>query len=525
MKAERHLLPSIPAIVFVGLLAFVMFVFQEPLLNSDGDLARHLRHGEYMLQHHTLIGADPFSFTRAGRPFVPFEYGSQLVFALTHRAAGLAGITVLAALLIASAYALLARYLLRRGVEPFLAVGVVLAAAMLGIGHWLARPHLMTLVAIPVLLELLTPRGRHRVWPFGVLFAIWANVHGGFVYGLVLIGIFGIAAVLEVVRARLNGESGTDRYPQVRFIAMALAVSAGATVLTPLGLTLHRHVISLLGESYILNHTSEFASPNFHLVSAKLFLWVLLLALAAAIWSRRQVSIATTLVTLAAIDFALVFQRNVTFFAFTALPLLAVELDSQWRALPLLSSLRSRFEAASRGASTVLWVIMAAAAAIALAAGHGRLGGRTLIVDDFSPERMPVRAVAAARSAGLSGNLFSDFTYGGYVLYAWPEQKVFIDGGVDFYGGDLMRDYTIIRGMKPGWRELIEQWDLAVMLLRPAAPVAAELVHDGGWSYWYCDAQAVVLVRHGGPADGVPGGTAPRPRDCLPRTQAEETGS
>jgi hypothetical protein len=478
-----------------------------------------------MLQHHALIRADPFSFTRAGRPFVPFEYGSQLIFAWTHRAAGLAGITVLAALLIASAHALLARYLLRRGVEPVLVIGVVLAAAMLGIGHWLARPHLMTLVAIPILLELLTPLGRGRLWPFAVLFAVWANVHGGFVFGLILIGIFGVAALLEAFRNPSDRAPAADHYRRVRFLTLAFAISAAATIVTPLGFALHRHILSALGETYVLNHTSEFASPDFHLASAKLFLWVLLATLTAAIWSRRQVSILTTLVIVAGIDFALVYQRNVTLFAFTAVPLLAVELDGEWRDLPLLRRLRAGFEAGSRGASTAPWITLAAIAAIALASMHGRIGARRLIADDFSSERMPVGAVAAARSAGLSGHLFSDFTYGGYVLYAWPEQKVFIDGGVDFYGGNLMRDYTIIRAMQPGWRELVQRWDLAVMLLRPAAPVAAELVHDGGWSYWYCDAQAVVLVRHGGPADRAPSGTAPNPRECVPARPAEETGS
>ena len=116
----RHWLPSIPATVFVGVLAFVIFGFQEPLLNSDGDLARHLRHGEWMLQHHHLITADPFSYTRGGPPFVAFEYGSQLAYALAHRVGGLAAVTVLAALLIAAAYALITRFMLRRGVEPLL---------------------------------------------------------------------------------------------------------------------------------------------------------------------------------------------------------------------------------------------------------------------------------------------------------------------------------------------------------------------------------------------------------------------
>src|SRR5215218_5773610 len=80
--------PSIPAVVF-GLLAVVVpIALQTPLLNSDGDLARHLRHGRYMLEHGGLIRMDPFSFTRPGAPFVGFEYGSQLLYALAERLGG-----------------------------------------------------------------------------------------------------------------------------------------------------------------------------------------------------------------------------------------------------------------------------------------------------------------------------------------------------------------------------------------------------------------------------------------------------
>src|SRR5215204_3789097 len=105
--------PSIPAVVF-GLLALtVSIALQKPLLNSDGDLARHLGHGRYMLEHGGLIRSDPFSFTRPGAPFVGFEYGSQLIFALAERVGGLPAVATLAGLLIALTYALLTVFLLR----------------------------------------------------------------------------------------------------------------------------------------------------------------------------------------------------------------------------------------------------------------------------------------------------------------------------------------------------------------------------------------------------------------------------
>ena len=96
----------------------------------------------------------------AGQPFIAFEWGSEVVYALAYRAAGLAGVAVLAGLVLALTYALVARFLIRRGGDPLLAYFVSMAAAVLSAAHWLARPHLFTMLAVVLLLELLETRGR-----------------------------------------------------------------------------------------------------------------------------------------------------------------------------------------------------------------------------------------------------------------------------------------------------------------------------------------------------------------------------
>jgi hypothetical protein len=131
---------------------------------------------------------------------------------------------------------------------------------------------------------------------------------------------------------------------------------------------------------------------------------------------------------------------------------------------------------------------------------------------------MPVDAVASARAAGLRGRVFSEFGWGGYLAYAWPEQKVFIDGGTDFYGGPLMRDYGTIHDVKPGWLQLTRRWNFAVVIVPPGAPVASELARDHAWKYWYCDATAVVLIS---PAvvDSIPPREPPLMQACLPEAE------
>jgi hypothetical protein len=483
--------PSIPAILFITLAVFVPIVLQQPMLNSDGDLARHLRHGRYMLEHGGLIRTDPFSYTRGGAPFVSFEYGSQVIYALAERIGGVAGVAILAGLLIGLTYALLARFLLRRGVEPLLAYLTTILAALVGAGHWLARPHLFTFVAVVLLMELLERAPRRPLLPFAALFGIWANIHGGFVYGWILIGLYLVGSVGEVL---LSGERAAWE-ARARYYATALVVAVGVTVLNPRGLALHHHLFDHLNQQYLFDNTAEFTSPDFHEGGAKLFLGALLICMAALSLKRTRPTMPRLFVICAGTAFALIAARNMSLFGLTALPLLALHMDEAWRRLPDPRGIRGRFEAATARSATVIWSLPAMVLMLALALGHGRVGSAQLIDDRFDPTVFPIAAVRQARSEHLEGRLFTEFEWGGYVDYAWPEQKIFIDGGTDFFGEDLLRQYGKIKGLSPGWRGLVSKWDISLMVLRRKSSLAHELLRDGRWHPWYCDSLAVVLRR------------------------------
>ena len=87
------------------------------------------------------------------------------------------------------------------------------------------------------------------------------------------------------------------------------------------------------------------------------------------------------------------------------------------------------------------------------------------MADHFDPKVFPVAAVADARQAHLTGRIYSEFIWGGYLLYAWPEQKVFIDGGTDHYGQDLVQEHLRLASLMPGWRDVLTRWDISLALL------------------------------------------------------------
>jgi len=132
---------------------------------------------------------------------------------------------------------------------------------------------------------------------------------------------------------------------------------------------------------------------------------------------------------------------------------------------------------------------------IALGIAHGSLGSIQLISRAFDPTVFPATAVREAKRLDVKDPVFSEFTWNAYIEYVWPERKIFIDGGTDFFGEDVLRQYLRVKGLGPGWRDILNKWGISTLLLREASPLAREAVRDPRWQMSYCDTLAVILVR------------------------------
>src|SRR5207244_1300439 len=129
-----------------------------------------------------------------------------------------------------------------------------------------------------------------------------------------------------------------------------------------------------------------------------------------------------------------------------------------------------------------IWPIVVAAFMLVVGASGGLVGGQAAVDARFDPAVFPVDAVAFAKANHLTGRVFNEFEWGGYMLYAWPEEKVFIDGQTDFYGEALTREYVKVIDVKPGWRDVLKEWDVSLVLVPSNSAVAAELQRESGWS-------------------------------------------
>jgi hypothetical protein len=486
--------PGLPAVVFLLMALLIPVMDSGTLLNADGDPARHLRQGSEILTRGDVIRVDRFSFTKPGAPFVGFEYGSQVLMAMADRVAGLPGVVVLFAFLISGTLALTLAWLLRGGVDPLLALVTTILVTILSQVHWLARPHVFSWPLILGLLAMLEASKRPKVWWFGALFVLWANVHGAFLFGWILIGLYFGGGLLTLWAATDPFQRAED-WRRVRALGAAMVLAVAATFLTPYGWRLPAHLVSFFADPYLRDVTQEFLSPNFHAASMLPFLMTLtgvmfFLALRPApSWPRL-------LVLIGSVGMALVSRRNIVFFAQTGVLLLALELAPWWERAVAARPWVRRFGTNARTGVSWPYLLATTILLLLLAANRGMVAGAEVIADRFDARRFPVAAVTEARDAGLEGRIFHEFTWGGYILYAWPEQKVFIDGGTDFYGSDLLKTHQAILGLTPGWRDSLDVWRIDLALLRADSPLAAELGREPGWETWHRDTLAVLLRRN-----------------------------
>ncbi len=530
-RGRRNVAPSIVDLFFVALALAIPLRWNYPLLNADGDLAIHIRMGETILRDHAIPFVDRFSFTMAGQPLIPTAWLSEVLYALVNRAAGLPGVTVFTGLVIALTYALVVAFLRRRRVDGRLVVIAGLFSVLLGAIHWLPRPHIFTILGSAVLIQLLE-RERQTLWPYALLFLLWSNLHGGFVYGLVVLGGFLAGDVAEWwMSPQRNGDTaaaagrgadvaeggadvadggadvaggGADLAPpagrawwkrRARRHALALAVGVVASLANPGGVLLLRQIAGSLGSSHMVDTTVEYRSPNFHLFGPQTFLAVVLLLVVVLARGRRRMPYPWLATLLLNLFFALFSVRNIPLFGVTALPLLTLHAARVFPRRSRKYRFGDDFVAIERRSIVGVWSVPTLAAVLALALNHGRVAGAQLIPTSFHKAHFPIEAVEAGRAARLDGRMFTEFIWAGYVIYAWPEQRVFASS--QKYTDPISADYLKIYYLEPGWRAALDRWRIQILMLPRLSPLANEVGRESGWTVWHCDPTAIVYTRVG----------------------------
>jgi hypothetical protein len=255
---------------------------------------------------------DPFSSIMQGKPWFAWEWLYDFVVGVVHGWVGLNGVVLLTAVIIALTFALVFRMMVARGAHLPVATGVLLLALAASTIHFLARPHVVSWLLAVIwfgLLERFEADGNWRrlAW-LPALMLLWVNVHGGFLMGFVLLGIYFASALLGGWTARIDRVSARARAKAWVLTGVACGI---VTLVNPYGYQLHVHIYRYLSDRFLMDHIDEFLSPNFHGLAQKCFAGLVLLAVVAMAGARKKITLSQLLVVLFAIYTGLLAARNI----------------------------------------------------------------------------------------------------------------------------------------------------------------------------------------------------------------------
>ena len=458
--------------LYVGLGVYALLLVAGNRLLADPDTYWQITIGRWIFDHRAVPVSDIYSFTMTGRPWISTQWLAQVLYGQADAIGGWSGIVVLTALPIALTFAILARFLERR--VGAIATMVLLSIAFaIALPHLLARPHALALpVMVAWVAALLSASERRKapsLWLIALM-ALWANLHGSFVLGLMLIAPIALDALV-------NAGTPIRKDLVLRWAGFGLTALA-ASCLTPYGwnsLLAAQNILSL-GEA--LSIIREWAPANFS--SFGLFEACILGALALALVTGVTFPPVRILLLLGLLHIALTHVRNADVFALLTPMVLAAPLAARFK------NLRD----ASQGATLSPQMLVMPAIVVAI------LTATIPTLTSYAPNSWisPSAAVSILKSYNPK-RVFNDYDLGGYLI--WRGVPTYIDGRTELYGEDFMVEHNAASALAKPTRffELLDTHKIDATILRRQTAGSKLLDRLPEWQQVYADDVAVVHIR------------------------------
>src|SRR5215213_10188528 len=444
--AQAHAFPwraAMPWLIAAGLYLLLLALAGKML--GDADIYWHVRVGEWIAAHHAFPHIDFFSSTFAGEPWIAKEWLSQLGFAAAYHLAGWPGVAALAAAAVAAAIGILARVLLEK-LDPIATLVLVLVAIVLTAPHILARPHALALPVMVLwtvgLVRALDER-RAPSWWLLPLMTLWANLHGGFTFGILLAG----ACALEALLVTRKAERGKVACQWGAFGLLTI-VAACITPYGPASILMTGRILGL-GEGLAL--LVEWRPQNFSKIGPY---------------------------ELGLLHMSLAHVRNDELLVMLAPLFIAAPLRDQ------LGQEQSTDETLPRKLIASLIILGP------LATG-GLLATRELTPAYYLTPSAALNALARAKA----GPILNDYGFGGYMIRSGV--LPFIDGRAELYGGPFIARHhrAVTLANLPDFLRLLDEYKIGATLLAPDRPAVALLDRLPEWERLYSDDVAVAHTR------------------------------
>jgi hypothetical protein len=449
----------------------------------DPDIWWHFRTGQWIFSHGQVPIADPFSAYGIGKPWVAYSWLFEILVYVLFTKLGLMGIlvfTVSMSLLIA----LVLHSALRRARLPFIAEVFFVAVALGAMSSLLSpRPWLFSILFFTVeLFILFHVRRTGQFTPLLALpplFALWANLHIQFVYGLAVLGQF----LVEVLLSHLPFLSLYSRHrPNISLgrISLLLLACLVATLITPYHFRLYTPILEYIGQTGAFQVVSELLPLSFRGLTDWLVIGLTIGAAFVLGWQRAWLPFPTLLLLMGTL---LAFRagRDVWVLVLAAVFIIS-EFGKFARSEPSFGFTKLR----------AICVIVALTVAMYVIGLRRQISEQRL--ENAVKRVYPVAAVKFINEKNYSGPLYNHFNWGGYLIWALPRLPVSMDGRTNLHGDQRVeRSFKTWSGVR-GWESDPELMQARLVIGGVDDALTSAMRTDSRFKLVYEDAIAAVFV-------------------------------
>lgn len=464
---------------------------------GDPDFYWHLATGQWILDHGRLPNYELFTYTVGGHPWADQEYGSEILIALIFRGGGFLAVSLTYTAVTWAGFWLMWRRIGLEKVPPVIAAICLLLAAAAGVAVWGPRSQMISFALTCLTLywveAFLRDRHRHVYW-LPALVVVWANLHGGFIYALMVVGL---AALSETILGAIGSQDPAHRRRALR-LWVVLVASALAALVNPH--TFQVYLVTLYIEFSKVQQTfiAEWQTPSFH-SAEELGLEAMLLLTLAAMAIRRQ-RLWDVLSGMFAVYLALAAVRNASISAALATPLLAWAGTAAWARTPWGDRFKSYVQRRAADATFLVSVVTLAVVVGTVGFAANTLNGQTASTD----ANFPVAATdCLLANPDVGTRMLNAYDWGGYLLYRFYPQdlsptdnrQVFIYGEATLMGNALVQQISDVENAEPDWQRILEENRVDYVVERADSALTMALSVDPQWKLVYDDGFAVILVK------------------------------
>jgi hypothetical protein len=473
--------------------AFIVILCVIVRRGGDPDIFWHLITGQWMVDNHQVVSQDLFTFTVTGKQWIDPEYTTEIIAYLLYKVGGLTLVSLGFAAVTFIGFLLIWRrsHLEKRNLV--IAAVVIGIAGLAGAEVWGPRPQMITFAFS--CLELLWLdrylRGRSRaIYWLPLVMVAWANLHGGFLFGLVPVGVAGFVELVHWVR-RVDGDVHRRRFRNLVLIFVACVLAA---VINPHGINLYGYVIQPQFSGVQQHFIAEWQSPNFHVLEERGFELMLLLIPIAFL--LRRPSLWDVCLTLVVTYAALSAVRHSALFVAAETPMLIWSLSAGWQQMSLARRVAEWVAPRAKlmlGAGVAVLLIAVIGTGVFV---RSTLSGQTKATN----ANFPVGAANwLASHPDVGTHMFNQYGWGGYLIYRFypnTDRRVFSFGEATLLGNKVMQQVSDVELGNTDWQQIFAEYSIDYVIDVPSAPEVLALEVDPQWTKVYDDGLAVIMVEN-----------------------------